>query len=60
MLVCDQLYVSVAVSVCVWYKKRESLAGGLASIRGGFSGLLAGVRSNLDMLHLGSARYGLL
>lgn len=35
-------------------KKRESLAGGLASTRGGFSGLLVGSPSNLASLHLGS------
>lgn len=55
--------MSVCVCVCVVHgvrRKRESLAGALGWFGGGFSGLPAGVRSNLNMLHLGSARFGLL
>lgn len=50
---CDQVYVSA--SVCG--RRKEKV---LERIRAGFSGLLVVERSNLDMLHLGSARYGLL
>lgn len=50
--------------MCVAQRARRVeyvLPGGLASsFQAGFSELLVGARSNLDVLHLGSARYGLL
>lgn len=48
---CDQPHASVC---------GRRTEGDSERIRPGFSGLLAVERSNLDTLHLGSARYGLL
>lgn len=50
---CDHVYVSA--SVCG--RRKEKVSG---RIRAGFAGLPVVEGPNLDLLHLGSASYGLL